>query len=76
MNTLIATHVGELGFIRFVHDIAALGVLDRPETLAWIALHGALLRLAEPLDDGQGIDEGALEELAHELGSHVEESAA
>jgi hypothetical protein len=57
---IVASRLGEPGFLRFVHELNALGVLDRAELLSWLELHGCVLRATEePLDDGERFDEEA-----------------
>ena len=64
-----STHVGEEGFVAFLSELRQLTVFDREEHLAWLALHGAVLRMVEvPLDRGGGIDEATFVALEHELG--------
>jgi hypothetical protein len=65
-----ASHVGEAGFVRYLHELHRRQVISRREVVAWTALHGALIRHSEPpLDDGDSLDEEALSELQRELGS-------
>ncbi len=50
-----AARVGEIGFLHFAKTMHAHGVLDREELLAWIQLHGAVMRATHvPLDRGEG----------------------
>jgi hypothetical protein len=64
---LRATHVGEVGFLEFVHALERLGVLDRNERLAWIQFHGAALRASgTPLDTGHGVPDGLVDRLLEE----------
>ena len=66
---MIARRVGEPGFVMYVHELRRLQVLSRREVLAWLGLHGAVIRLLEPpLDDGLGIDEQVFADLEDELG--------
>lgn len=56
----------------FLGELVRMGVLTRGEKLAWLALHGAVMRATlPPLDDGRGINEEALAALADELGGHT-----
>lgn len=65
--TLRAAHVGEVGFLEFVHALERLGVLDRNERLAWIQFHGAALRASgAPLVSGHGVPDGLVERLLAE----------
>jgi hypothetical protein len=51
-----AVRIGEEGFVAFLHELRRLGVLTQPDVIAWLALHGAVLRRTEsPLDTGEGI---------------------
>ena len=69
MRALRAAHVGTPGFVEYVHRLAELGVLDREERLRWVALHGAVLRATEPpLDQGDGVPDGLIEQLIREAG--------
>jgi hypothetical protein len=68
--TLISREIGQMGFVTYLHQLRRLGVLSQPEVIAWMALHGSVIRCVElALDDGFGIDEEALAELQRELGS-------
>lgn len=65
-----AAHVGEFGFVRYLHELRGLHVLSQDEVLAWLRLHGAVTRMVEPqLDNGERLNEEAFEELERELGS-------
>lgn len=68
MNAIQAVGVGEEGFVSFLHELKRLRVLDHDELLAWLRLHGDVIRLIEP-----PLDEEALRELALELGGQVSE---
>ena len=41
---MIARRVGEPGFVVYLHELRGLRVLSRREVLAWLALHGAVIR--------------------------------
>ena len=65
---IVACRVGDEGFLHFVHELRRSGVLDREETLGWLALHGAVLRaFGLPLDDGERLDPEAFRELEERL---------
>jgi hypothetical protein len=56
--------VGEVGFVSYLHQLRRLGVIDQSEVISWLGLHGAVIRATEaPLDDGERLDEDALESL-------------
>jgi hypothetical protein len=66
-RALVAAQVGEPGFVQYLHRLRDLDVLNRDELLAWLRLHGAIMRATgEPLDRGEGIDEEALASLQRE----------
>jgi hypothetical protein len=62
---LVAHRLGEEGFVTFAKGLHRLGVVDHGELVSLLAFHGALLRLAEPLDGGERRDEEALAVLEH-----------
>jgi hypothetical protein len=68
MTVLKGLGVGEPGFCAYVRDLDRLGVVSRDERLAWIRLHGAVLRCMEPaLENEQTFDEAVFLELKLEL---------
>jgi hypothetical protein len=67
VRPLRAAHLGEVGFLEFVLELGRLGVLDSEEALAWLRLHGDVLRVSEPpLDRGDGVPDGLVEWLLRE----------
>ena len=57
---IVARRVGEEGFLTYVKALHRLGVLQHPELLNWLALHGHVLRATEPpLDAGDGLPDYA-----------------
>jgi hypothetical protein len=65
---IAVARVGEPGFARFCRELERLGVLAPEERLAWIRLHGSVLRgCLVPLDVGHGVPEELLERLREEL---------
>lgn len=69
MRTIVAAEVGREGFVAYLGELRRLRVLSQAEKIAWLDLHGRLLRAREvPLDDGSGIDEEWLQALAREFG--------
>jgi hypothetical protein len=70
---LVATRLGDLGFVAFAKGLHRLDVIDHDELLRWLELHGDVIRATEPpLDDGERFDEDALLALAREFGGWVE----
>ncbi len=65
---IVARRLGEDGFVTFLKELQRLGVLQHPELLGWLALHGRVLRIIEPpLDTGDGVPDGLIELLLKDL---------
>ena len=73
MKTLRLAAIGCEGFASALLQLHIVGVLDHDELLGWLRLHGALLRLGEPLDDGHSLDERTFAEFAREFDLDEEE---
>ena len=64
MTVLVVCGVGEVGFASFLRELHRFGVLDCEELLAWLALHGSVLRATGlALDRGSGVPDEVLLEL-------------
>ncbi len=69
---VIARRVGDEGFVEYLHRLQGFGILDHEELIAWLQLHGVVLRgTLRPLDDGTGVDEEELDALGRELGGEL-----
>ena len=65
---IVARRLGEEGFVVFLQELHWLGVLQHAELLAWLSLHGAVLRAIEPpLDDGETFHEERISDLWERL---------
>jgi hypothetical protein len=63
-----AARLGDPGFVSFVLRLHVEDVLDHNELIAWLHLHGAVMRATlPPLDTGEGIPEDALRTLQEEI---------
>ena len=66
---IVARRLGEEGCVTFLKELHRLGVLQHADLLAWLELHGRVLRVIEPpLDLGDGVPHGVVEALLQEAG--------